>query len=49
MINGIRLSVTTLTSIGVLDKVKENLLKRKNELRSCHLIRIKHLVNFLTF
>lgn len=33
MINGISLSVTTLTSIGVLDKVKENLSKRKNELR----------------
>ena len=32
MINGISLSVTTLTSIGVLDKVKENLSKRKNEL-----------------
>ena len=28
MINGIESSVTTLTSIGVLDKVKENLSKK---------------------
>ena len=33
IINGISLSVTTLTSIGVLDKAKENLSKKKNELR----------------
>ena len=33
IINGISLSVTTLTSIRVLDKVKENLSKKKNDLR----------------
>jgi len=33
VINGISLSVTTLTSIRVLDKVRENLYKKKNKLR----------------
>ncbi len=33
IINGISLSVRTLTSIRVLDKVKENLSKKKNNLR----------------
>jgi hypothetical protein len=33
IINGVSLSVTALTSIGVLDKVKENLSKKRNELR----------------
>ena len=33
IINGISLSVTTLTSIAALDKVKENLSKKKNKLR----------------
>jgi hypothetical protein len=33
IINGVSLSVTTLTSLGILDRVKENLSKKKNKLR----------------